>query len=149
MTLLISIDRTLLSLSPLVLSGVDDANDLGVSDYREPARSARVTWAPTSAFEDGDLPLSMTWAQSSLDFDAFPSASTEASARALYAELVAAISQGLEFPVTVTVGDAAAETWTCNPGSISYASGRNVVDLRDHNAVWSVSIPCHPVPTFA
>lgn len=149
MSLLISIDRTLLGLPPLVLSGIDDANLLGVADYREPERVARVTYAPTSRHEHGDMPLAMSLAQSVLGFDVFPTAATESAARALHTELSNAITQGLEFPVTVTVGDAPAETWTCNPGFIAYPNGRTFVDLRDHNAIWSVSLPCYPVPVIA
>lgn len=144
-TLLISIDRTLLSLSPLVLSGSDDANALGISGYQEPAMQPRVSYAPDSGWVDGDAALSWKWQQSILGFNAFPSATSEVSARALHAELVAAVTQGLEFPVTVTVDDADPETWICNPGSVVYVEGRDFPDLLRHNAVWSVILPCHPI----
>jgi len=145
MTFLISIDRTLLELDPLVFSGEDDGTVLGCSGYQEPAMQPRVDYFPTSVFQDGDDPRGWSWQQSILGWDAFPAVATETLSRAQHAEIVAAITQALKFPVTVTVGDAAPETWTCNPGSVVYATGRTFADLSYHNPVWAISLPCHPV----
>lgn len=144
-SLTISIDRTALDLDPLVLSGVDDANPLGITDYREPAMQSRIAFAPSSDYEPGDIPLAATWQQTVLAFAVAPRVSTEAEARALIAELVAAVSQGLTYLVTVTVDSAAPEVWTCNPGSVEPVGGRTFADLNKHDPEWAVSLPCHPI----
>jgi len=143
-TLIVSIDRTSLSLSPLVLSGTNDATELGVTGYVEPAIDWRIRYAPDSDYAHGSTALSAALQQTVLNFDAVTDqATTETAARALIAELRTALGQ-FAFAVTVTVGDAAPEVWSCNPGSVG-AAARNYVDLRDHNAIYPVSIPCHPV----
>lgn len=147
-TLLISIDRTGLSRAPLVLSGSNDANPLGISNYTEPAVLPRITYMPDSAYEDGSTPLAVSWQETILGFDVVTAgAATEAASRTLVAELRQAISQ-FSFDVIVTVDGAPAETWACHTGALQ-AAGRTYVNLRYHNPVWSVTIPAHPIRTIA
>lgn len=149
MTLLITIGRTSLGKVPLVLSGVEDGTELGVTGYTEPAESARVTYAPDSPHENGSVPLSVAWEQTILGFEVCTTdAATESAMRALIAELREALRQ-FTFPVTVQIGDAPAETWTCHPGSVTPVGGRTTVDLEHHDPVWSVVIPAQPFPTVA
>lgn len=149
MTLLITIGRTSLGKAPLVLSGTDDANPIGVTGYTEPAESARVLYAPDSPHENGSTPLAVAWEQTIVGFDVSTTdAATESAMRALIAELREALRQ-FTFPVTVQVGDAPAETWTCHPGSVTPAGGRTTVDLENHDPIWSVVIPAQPFPTVA
>ncbi len=147
-TLTISIDRTALSLSPLVFVGSGDGA-LGITAYREPAMQPRVQLAPTSAFIHGDVPLSWSWQQSLLTWSFFTDGTTETESRSLLAEVRAAVTQGLSFLVTVTVGGAPAEKWSCNPGPVNPESDRSYLDLRDSDPVWSVSLPCYPIREVA
>lgn len=145
-TLTISIDRASLSHAPLVMLGHGHDPGLGVSDFTEPEFVSEVTYAPESAYIDGSFPLATRRRDSRLTFDVFPyAASTEDIARSWIRELATAIHR-LSYPVTVTIGDAEPEVWTCRPGSLSPVGSRNVVNLRNRNPVWSVSLPCHPIP---
>jgi hypothetical protein len=119
---------------------------LGVTGYREPAMQPRIQYAPSSLELHGDLALGWTWQQTILGFEvaAFSAASEQASRDAV-AELLAAITQGLEFDVSVTVGDADPEVWTCNPGTLTPTGDRSSADLRRHTDPWSVTLPAYPV----
>lgn len=146
MSLSISISRTSLSLSALVLSGNADAAELGVVDYQEPARQARIAYAPDSPHIHGSQPLSWAWQQTFLQFGVVTDHSaTEAESKALVEELITAITQW-SYLVTVTVGGAQ-QIWTCQPGSLAPTGSRTYADITDHNPTWAVSIPCHPVPS--
>lgn len=146
-TLTITIDRTLLSLSPLVLSGADDANVLGVQRYSEPAVQWRVGYAPDSAHIHGSVPLSGAYQQALLNFEVVTdNAASEAQSRTQLTELREALAQ-FRFDVTVVVDGAPSETWACHLGSMAPLGPRSSIDLRDSNPVWAVAIPCHPVPT--
>lgn len=148
-TLIISIDRTSLSLAPLVLSGTNDANPIGVTDYTEPAINPRLTYAPDSAYVNGSTPLAVAWQDTIVGFAVCTTdAATEAASRTLIAELRTAVEQ-FSFAVTVTVDGAPAETWACHTGSVTPVSGRTFSDLLRHNPEWSVTIPAHPIRTVA
>jgi hypothetical protein len=145
-TLTISIDRTSLSLTALLLTGHDDAaRVLSVSDYQEPAMQPRIQYAPTSDDVAGEMPLGWSWQDSILGFNVFAEdASSEADARSRVAQVVASVAR-LSYAITVTVGDADPETWTCRPGSVTPVGGRSLVDLTHHDPVWSVAIPVYPI----
>lgn len=144
-SLTISIDRTSLSLSPLILTGHDDPTRvMSVADYMEPALQARINYAPTGDGH-GDMPLGWSWQESLLNFSVFlENAASESAARAAVATVVAAVSR-LSYTATVTVNGASPETWTCRPGSVVPAGDRTTSDLRTHANVWAVSIPVYPV----
>lgn len=123
----------------------DATTVLGVIDYQEPALQARVKSLPSDDVH-GDLPLAWSWQQTILGWDvAAMSSASEQETRDALAELRAAITQGLNFAVTVTVGDADPETWTCQPGALSPTAGRTSSNLRRFNDPWSVTLPCYPV----
>jgi hypothetical protein len=145
-TLTISIDRTSMTLSALVLTGhVDVSRVLSVSDYQEPAMQPRIQYAPSSDDVSGEMPLGWVWQDSILGFNVFSDASaTEADMRSKIAELTAAVAR-LSYETTVTVSDADPEVWTCRPGSVTPVGGRSLVDMRLHNPVWSVAIPVYPI----
>lgn len=147
-TLTISIDRTALSLPPLVFVGSGEGS-LGVVDYREPAMQPRVRFAPSSDFIHGDVPLSWSWQQTLLDWAFFTDVESEAESRALLAEVRAAVTQGLSFMVSVSVSGAPAESWSCSPGPLVPESGRTYENLRDSDPVWSLSLPCYPIRSVA
>lgn len=147
--LTISIDRASLELPPLVLYGHGTAPGLAVEGYTEPALRPRVAYAADSDWVDGSMPLSMSWQESLLGFSAFPDgAESEQQARLWVAELVQALGR-LRYIVTVTVNDAPAETWTCAPGTVTPTGARTLANMRDHDQVWEVSIPCQPIRSIA
>ena len=141
--LTVSIDRTSLSLAALVASGTNDATVLGVTGYSEPGAVPRVTYGPTSAYLHGDKPLAWSYQQGVLQLEIVARASTETAAQALYDALAAAITQWPSYAVT-TVVNGVTKVWTCYPGSLVPAE-RTLVDLRNHDAAWAVSLPCYPV----
>ena len=148
MSLTISIDRTSLSLSALVLSGTDDANAIGVTDYTEPSTQPRITYAPDSAYIPGSQPLAATWQQTILGFNVVTDqATSEATSRTKLAELRAALAQ-FSYTVAVVVDGAPSETWTCLPATITPLGARTYMDLIGHDPVWSVTIPCYPIRTI-
>lgn len=153
-TLIISIDRSDMvgAPAPLVLSGTSgdplSNTALGASGYREPARQARVRYAPASDFAHGEVALGWNWQQSLLQFTAMaPAGTSESVAKAAIAELEEAITR-LSYSVTVTVDDAPAYTWACVPGSVTPTADRSYVDLKYGNATWAVDLPCNPVPVI-
>lgn len=145
--LTISIDRTALSLSPLVFVGSGDGQ-LGVTDYREPAMQPRLRVAPASDFIHGEVALAWSWQQTILEWSFATFGTTEAESRSLLAEVRTAVTQGLSFPVTVTV-NGVAETWSCSPGPVNPESPRTFENLRDSDPTWSVSLPCYPIREVA
>lgn len=146
-TLTISISRTSLGLSPLVLSGSDDGTTLGVMSYQPPPLQARVEYADDVPGVHGSEAVGWSWQQSVLGFDFVADVATEAEAQAAKAELVAAVSQ-FSFTVTTQVSGAPAEGWSANPGSVVSASssGRTTLDLVYVWPAWSVAIPVYPIP---
>lgn len=143
--LTISIDRTSLTLDPLVLTGhLEPTRFLSVSDYQEPAIQPRINYAPEGDTH-GSLPLSWSYQESILGFNAFyEGGASETEMRSRIAELTAALGR-LSYETTVTVSDADPEVWTCRPGSITPVGGRTRSDMRFFNPVWSVAIPVYPI----
>lgn len=146
-SLAISIDRTSLSLSPLVFGCSGDV-ELAITDYREPAEQSRVGYAPSSEFVDGDLALSTSLQQTILPWSFFTDVATEAAGRLLLAQVRAAVRQ-FEFNTTVTVNGSPAETWLCNAGSVTPETGRDYMNLRDADPTWAVALPCYPIRSVA
>jgi hypothetical protein len=134
-----------MTLSPLVLTGHDDpTRSLSVTDYREPAMQARITYAPTGDAH-GDVPLSWSYQETLLNFAAFAeTATSEADARAKVADLTAALGR-LSYTVTITVNGATPEVWTCRPGTVAPADSRTYSDMVSGKPVWAVSIPAYPI----
>lgn len=144
-TLTITIDRTSLSLSPLVISGSLDANELGIVNFRPPPRQARTTYAPDSVDLDGSEPIATAWQQSLLNFDWMPDqAASETDVQASYVEVCAALAQ-FSYAVTTQVSGAPAEVWTAERGSITPPQ-RDYVDLAYLRPVYAVTIPVRPIP---
>lgn len=143
-TLTISIDRSSLSLSPLVLSGTNDSNDLGVVNYTPPAKQKRLGQMPDAPDIDGTEYVSSSYQQSRLNFDfVTDKATSETELQALEDELAAAIDQ-FAFVVTTQVDGAPARAWSANSGDLIPPS-RTYTDLANHNPVFAVSIPVFPI----
>lgn len=144
----VTIDRTSLSKAALVISGANDGTTLGLTACQPPSKVARITYAPDHPDMDGSVALSATWQQALLGFNVVTDqAPDEATVAAQIAELTEALSQ-FGYLVTTQVGNAPAEVWSAQRGSIALASsdGRAFSDLRDHNPVYSVTIPVYPIP---
>lgn len=133
--------------APLVFSGLLDSNQLGITEYEEPAMLPIVSYATPHDGRHGDPdPLSWRYAQTFLAWKFVTDlATTEQASRNLIADVRAAIAQALEFSVTVTVSGATAEVWTCNPGSLTPAGARARIDMTDPRPEWAVSLPAYPV----
>lgn len=146
-SLVLTIDRTSLSLSPLVMSASrSDATDLGIVSFREPAMQARLTLAPESRLIAGDQMTGSTLQQTLLSFQLMPlEAASESEVRTVIEELQAAVCRQASFTVTDAISGAPERTWSCNSGSVIPDSDRSLVDLTHHVPVWSVSIPAYPI----
>ncbi len=130
---------------PLIIRN-DRTTPLTLVGFREPARQSRVRYAPTSDWADDEMPLSLSRQQSLLLFEvAARDAASESAAQVAYAELDAA-TFSLSVPVHVVWHDHT-QVWTCHAGSRTPIADREYVDLRDHDAVWAVSLPCRSLPT--
>lgn len=147
-SLVITIDRTSLSLSPLVLSAAP-GSELGIFDYTEPAEQTRVEYAPQSRIVDGATSIGAALQQTILPFSFLTLVDTETESRALVAEVRAAVKQSPTFEVTVSVSDAADETWTCDPGSVTPTGSRTFVNLTHPRPIFAVDIPCYPIRSVA
>jgi hypothetical protein len=146
-TLTVTIDRTSLSLDPLVLSGADDDVELGILSFQRPGLQQRLTTAPDSRWFHSSEATSTAWQQAILAFDWARDGLdvTEADVEAAYDEVAAAVGQ-FSFLVTTQVNGATARVWSANAGSIT-PSARTFEDLVNPNATpFSVSIPVYPLP---
>lgn len=142
----VSIDRTSLSLSPLVLSGSRDPGvTLGIIAPQEPVRAPLNGYAP-QGFTNGQQLLMSVLQQTLWSFSVMPLVTSEAAADTAYDALAAAINQ-FAYNVTVTKNGGTAKVWACDPGTISPAGERSRIDLERHVPVWQVTIPCFPVPS--
>lgn len=127
----------------------DRSTPLTLVGLREPARRARVTYAPTSDWVHGEAPLSTTWQQSLLGFDvAARGAASEAVSQGLIDELATALLP-LSVPIHVFYEGGLERVWTCHGGDVSPDVERDYVNLRDHDPVWAASAPCYPIPVTA
>lgn len=147
-SLTITISRTLLpgSLSPLVLSGVVDANAIGITRYSPPALQQRLTYAPDSADVHGSELIAAAYQQSILGFDFVTNTSSESTQQTSLATVVAALGQ-FTYTVTTQVSGATAQVWRADPGDIRLAAadGRTYSDLTYANPEYAVTIPVYPI----
>lgn len=124
----------------------DRSSALTIVTYREPARVPKVIYSDIAGNQHGDgIPTEWAYQEASHNASlAARDAASETAARAALAELIASLGR-LVYPVTVTIGDAAGETWDCRPGSVIPAGDREYADLRYHDPTWNVVIPCFPL----
>lgn len=147
-TLTITISRTELGLDPLVFSGADDGEVLGVVAYTEPALQRRVAYAPDSVDVDGSEAVAASWQQSMLNFDWVRDGdATEAQVQASRNEVRDAVGQ-FAYTVTTQVNGAPVEVWAADGGSQT-PSPRDYLNLAYRNPVYAVSIPVYPIPGSA
>ena len=142
-TLTVSIDRTSLSLSPLLMSGAEDGTPWGIlgDSFQMPTKQARVAYVG-GAWLHGSVATGWSWQQGLLSFNASPDVASEAALRSAVAELEAALGR-LSYQATVTT-NGQAETWRCDPGTLT-SEGRTLTDLDSFDPVFTVTIPVYPV----
>lgn len=127
----------------------DRSTALTLTAFTEPAAKPRIRYAPDASDRHGSVALSWAWEQTYLNFSvAARDAASESAARAALGTLTALLGR-LRFTATTRVGTAPAETWRCDPGSLSASSGRSYADLRHHDPEWTVQIPCHPLRSIS
>jgi hypothetical protein len=137
-----SIDRSSLSLDPLVLNAGFEGVWGVLPGWQMPGRQARVTYA-SSPYLHGDVATHWTWQHGMMSGDVTPQVDTPADMHAAVDALVAAIGR-LSYEVTTT-WNGVPTVWRCDPGSLT-PSAVDYVELRDNQPVYSLSIPCYPLP---
>ena len=141
-TLTVSVDRTDLSLSPLVFSASDDGTPWGIlPGYQMPGLVPQVRTA-ASDFTHGEVATSWKWTQARIAFDAFPDAASGAALLAAVDEVRAALGR-LSYSVTTT-WNGSALTWAAMPGACE-PSGVDAPELDANQPVYSITIPVYPV----
>lgn len=133
---------------PLILSGSDDENLLGITDFTPPGMNARIIYAPDSRYFDGAEDTAVAWNQALLAFSWFPDhADDEADVDSAYWEFVAAVAQR-RYDVTTKISDGPELTWRAKRANVS-PDPRSFSDLVNNNPGYAVTIPVHPIPTGA
>lgn len=141
----ITIDRTSLSLSPLVFSGTLDANPLGIVNFQAPAYIQRALYMPDSSDVHGSEPIASVYQQGLLSWDWMRDNSTsETQVQAAAEEVRVALAQ-FSYPVTTQTSGAPAQVWAASPGSLT-PPPRTYLDLAYLTPVFAVSIPVYPLP---
>ena len=140
-TFSLSIDRTSLSLPPLVLHGDRQAGWCLMPGWQMPGQQARIAYA-ASPYLHGDVATDWTWQQGVMSGDVLPVAEDRADLDAIVSELRTALGR-LSYDVTVE-WNGVSETWRCDPGSMS-PSSLTWISIGRNEPVYSLSIPCYPL----
>lgn len=139
----LSIDRTALSLSPLVLannpSGAYIYPEEGLS---EPMFPPRVTWAPDSRFIPGRLALGSVIDAGTIPLSVTVRGASTADLQAKKIALMVALAQ-IAYAVTMTVDGVEVGTWDAMPGSVSWGYVDHAMAAA-HMARGEVTIPVNP-----
>ena len=142
-----SIDRSLLSLSPLVVGTSGTATTIRVLDgLVMPGRARSHAWAYDSGISDGVPSMGSTVLNSAW---VLPVKIDAASASALVVavdEFVAAVDQHT-FVMTATIGGVG-KTWTCYAAESVVTSSRYGALAQNFDLV-TATIPCNPIPGVA
>lgn len=127
----------------LVFSGVEDGNPLGLLAMTEPGRIARLVYADDSPHVHGSLAIAGSWQQAVISAQVNLKGATQADLNAKKARMFAALER-FRYPV-IQSANGVTSSWICDMGSAS-PDEMNVNDLEDFEAVFSLSIPCYPIP---
>jgi hypothetical protein len=147
-SVVVTIDRASLGKTPLTYTANPGDGVLGITAFVPASRVARITYMPDNPDIDGSEALAASWQQALLSFGVVTDGATDETAIATaWAELTEAIGQ-FSYLVTTQVGNAPAEAWSADRGSIALAdsSGRTFTDLANLNPVYAITIPVHPIP---
>ena len=140
----LSIDRTNLSLAPLVLNNnpFDGAFTYPEDGLAEPVFVPRVYYAPDSVWIPGRLALGSVLDAGTIPLEVYVKGTSAADLKTLKIELLTAVVQ-LDYEVTMTVGGTVVGTWPALPASVSWG----VVDhgmAQAFMALATISIPVNP-----
>ena len=140
----VSIDRTSLSLSALVITDLPGATyRLPEDGMGRPAIAQRRTYAGNSAWLNGSTLISATKEQASLPLVIYTEAASSATLDTQMTALEAALGQFV-YNVTVTV-DGVAKVWRGDPADISWGEVDSGL-VRAKMCRASVTIPVYPIP---
>lgn len=139
----VSIDRTSLGKGPLVIRSDGAAPySLTAQGLGRPAVSARAT-SVTSPWLHGETPTVVVREQSSIPLEVILSALSDATLDLCRDALDEALWQ-FSYLVTVTEGSTS-HTWECSPASYGVV-GVEYHNVAEHYEVWTITIPCYPIP---
>lgn len=155
--LTITIDRTILGLDPIVISGRRRDTPLVCTDFKEPGRPVVHNYAGDGGVGKGaHSSMSYGWRhpEARFEFTVKPDRpATETAARTLIDDLGVALRQsdpevyaGQGFEVSYVVNGAPVRTYLCKPGDWVPADGRTTFNLMWADAPWRADLPCHPIP---
>lgn len=145
MGLTISVDRSSLSLGPLVITGARATAAAGLwvpaGGYVRPTFAARYAYAPDSAFVPGRQMLAATLTDGTWPLRIRAAAASDVALAALRAAVEAAFGQ-FSYPATVTL-DGVAETWVCSYSRPEWPESRQWRRLG-HEEILEVTVPVKP-----
>lgn len=140
----VSIDRTSLGLSPLLVSddgtGTFSLTDVGLG---RPETMPRITYAGTSPWLHGSTPVSAVRDNSTLPMQLLVQAASTSALDAAMADLDAALWQ-FEY-LTTTAHDG--KVWRCWPAAWNVDGGNTIYARRSgFLEVVNITIPVYPIP---
>lgn len=140
----VSIDRTSLSLSPLVIdTAAASTYRLGDGGLSRPVMTPRETKAPESRYYAGSELLAVTREQTALHLGVIIQAASSAALNTAVQALDDALWQ-FAYDVTVTV-DGVVKVWHCTPATLGTASGLvEASHVEQFFDVFSIDLPCKP-----
>lgn len=138
----ISIDRTSLTLSALVVADDGTTYRPTPDGIGRPGISWRLTAMPDSADSHGTEYVAAVKEQSSMPLQVKVYADSSAALDAACDALEEALSQ-FAYTMTVTV-DGVAKTWTCAPASWQ-VSNFDSGEVAAHIATYAITVPVYPI----
>jgi hypothetical protein len=144
-TLSLTLDRTSLSLSDLVIAGTAPSAGLWIELADNPDFLFRYTYAPDSAYVPGKQLLAAVLDQATLPVTVHGQAASANDLSALRDELSAALAQ-FSYPVTLTL-DGISTTWSADCSTAAFGSidsGQQQALIFSANLVIPVNPPGAP-----
>lgn len=140
----LSIDRTSLSLSALVIADDSTTYRLAKGGFGRPAMTWRTTFAPDSINVHGSEPIAAVKEQTSIPAEVIVLGATWAAVDTAVTALETAVSQ-FSYDVTQTTGGVA-RAWAASPASWSSASSTvEPFNVDQKFEVLRLTIPVYPI----
>ena len=149
MTASVSIDRTSLGLSALLIVSADTDPTatyvLTKKGLGRPAITPRETKAPDSPDMNGSVLLNVVKEQSALPLEVLVQSDTAANLDAAVQELADAVWQ-FRYPTTVNISGVS-KVWSCTPSAVAPSSGgEDDAQWLQFVDVLQLTIPVYPIP---
>lgn len=135
----VSIDRTSLSLSALVIADDGATYQLGKDGLGEPNMTWRITSMPDSNDIHGSEPVTAVKEATSLPLTVIVKAASSAALKTATTALTDALSQ-FAYTATVTV-DGQSDVWQCSPASWARSNAVQPGEVAQFFKVLTVTIP--------